>query len=149
METDALLLALRACGVEPEIEVITTPFTFIATAEVIRHLKATPVFVDICPIFQPDCNQISDKITSKQGQLSGAFIRPSSATWNPSLKIAEKYNLKLSKIARQAFGARYNGRKVGTIGDAGCFSFFPSKIWPVIGDGGIWSSTKAKSSQNK
>ena len=64
--TDALLLALRACGVEAGDEVITTPFTFIATAEVIAILKATPVFVDICPDnFNLDCNQISDKITSK------------------------------------------------------------------------------------
>ena len=136
--TDALLLALRACGVGAGDEVITTPFTFIATAEVIAILKATPVFVDICPDnFNLDCNQISDKITSKTKAIIPVHLFGHPADMEPIMKIAEKYNLKIIEDCAQAFGARYNGRKVGTIGDAGCFSFFPSKNLAGYGDGGM------------
>ena len=136
--TDALLLALRACGVGPGDEVITTPFTFIATAEVISLLNAVPVFVDISPdTFNIDCNQISDKITSKTKAIIPVHLFGHPADMEPIMKIAEKYNLKVIEDCAQAFGAKYNGHKVGTFGDAGCFSFFPSKNLAGYGDGGM------------
>ncbi len=136
--TDALLLALRACGVGPGDEVITTPFTFIATAEVIALLNAIPVFVDICPnTFNIDCKQIADKITKKTKAIIPVHLFGHPANMDPIMKIAEKYNLKVIEDCAQAFGAIYNGRKVGTIGDVGCFSFFPSKNLAGYGDGGM------------
>jgi dTDP-4-amino-4,6-dideoxygalactose transaminase len=136
--TDALLLALRACGVGPGDEVITTPFTFIATAEVISLLNAVPVFADICPTtFNIDCNQIAGKITKKTKAIITVHLFGQPADMEPIMKIAGKYNLKIIEDCAQAFGAGYNGRKVGTIGDAGCFSFFPSKNLAGYGDGGM------------
>ena len=136
--TDALLLALRACGVGPGDEVITTPFTFIATAEVIALLHAIPIFADICPTtFNIDCNQVAEKITKKTKAIIPVHLFGHPADMEPIMKIAEKYNLKIIEDCAQAFGARYNGRKVGTIGDAGCFSFFPSKNLAGYGDGGM------------
>ena len=136
--TDALLLALRACGVGSGDEVITTPFTFIATAEVIALLNAVPVFVDICPnTFNIDCNQIADKVTKKTKAIIPVHLFGHPADMEPIMKIAEKYNLKIIEDCAQAFGAVYHGRKVGTIGDIGCFSFFPSKNLAGYGDGGM------------
>ena len=136
--TDALLLALRACGIGPGDEVITTPFTFIATAEVIALLNAVPVFVDINPAtFNIDCNQIAGKITQKTKAIIPVHLFGQPADMEPIMKIAEKFNLKIIEDCAQAFGAKYNGRKVGTIGDAGCFSFFPSKNLAGYGDGGM------------
>ena len=136
--TDALLLALRSCGVEPGDEVITTPFTFIATAEVITLLNAVPVFVDINPAtFNIDCDQITGKITQKTKAIIPVHLFGQPADMEPIMKIAEKFNLKIIEDCAQAFGAKYNGRKVGTFGNAGCFSFFPSKNLAGYGDGGM------------
>lgn len=136
--TDALLLALRACGIESGDEVITTPFTFIATAEVIALLKAKPVFVDICPYtYNLDCNQIADKITSRTKAIIPVHLFGYAADMNPIMEIAAKNNLKVIEDCAQAFGATYQGRKVGSIGDVGCFSFFPSKNLAGYGDGGM------------
>jgi dTDP-4-amino-4,6-dideoxygalactose transaminase len=136
--TDALLLALRACGIKEGDEVITTPFTFIATAEVIALLKAKPVFVDICPVtYNLDCDQIADKITSKTKAIIPVHLFGHPADMNPIMEIAKKNNLKVIEDCAQAFGAVYKGSKVGSIGDAGCFSFFPSKNLAGYGDGGM------------
>jgi dTDP-4-amino-4,6-dideoxygalactose transaminase len=136
--TDALLLALRACGIGAGDEVITTPFTFIATAEVIAILKATPVFVDICSdTFNIDCNQIADKITSKTKAIIPVHLFGHPADMTPIMEIARKHSLKVIEDCAQAFGAKYNDKKVGTIGDVGCFSFFPSKNLAGYGDGGM------------
>jgi dTDP-4-amino-4,6-dideoxygalactose transaminase len=136
--TDALLLALRACGIESGDEVITTPFTFIATAEVIALLKAKPVFVDICPdTYNLDCNQIAGKITSRTKAIIPVHLFGHPADMNPIMEIAAKNNLKVIEDCAQAFGATYQGKKVGSIGDVGCFSFFPSKNLAGYGDGGM------------
>ena len=136
--TDALLLALRACGVETGDEVITTPFTFIATAEVIALLKARPVFVDICPeTYNLDCSQIAGKITSKTKAIIPVHLFGHPADMNPIMEIARKHDLKVIEDCAQAFGAKYEDRKVGSIGDIGCFSFFPSKNLAGYGDGGM------------
>ncbi len=136
--TDALLLALRACDIKEGDEVITTPFTFIATAEVVALLNAVPVFVDICPdTFNLDCSQIKAKITSKTKAIIPVHLFGLPADMDPIMDIARDNNLKVIEDCAQAFGARYKGRKVGSIGDIGCFSFFPSKNLAGYGDGGM------------
>ena len=136
--TDALLLALRACGIEAGDEVITTTFTFIATAEVIAILKAKPVFVDICPdTYNLDCSKIAEKITAKTKAIIPVHLFGHPADMQPIMEIAAKFNLKVIEDCAQAFGAKYNGAKVGTIGDVGCISFFPSKNLAGYGDGGM------------
>jgi len=136
--TDALMLALRACGIRAGDEVITTPFTFIATAEVIALLNATPVFVDISPqTFNIDAGQIEEKITSKTKAIMPVHLFGQPADMQPILEIARQYGLKVIEDCAQAFGAKYRGQKVGTFGDVGCFSFFPSKNLAGYGDGGM------------
>ena len=136
--TDALLLALRACGIGPGDEVITTPFTFIATAEVIALLQAAPVFVDIVPdTFNMDPRKIEAKITKKTRAIIPVHLFGHPAEMDPILELARKYHLKVIEDCAQAFGAVYRGKKVGTLGDCGCFSFFPSKNLAGYGDGGM------------
>jgi len=136
--TDALLLALRACGIRAGDEVITTPFTFIATAEVIALLNAVPVFVDISPqTFNLDADQIEDKMTSRTKAIMPVHLFGQPADMRPILEIAHKHGLKVIEDCAQAFGAKYRGQKVGTFGDVGCFSFFPSKNLAGYGDGGM------------
>jgi len=136
--TDALLLSLRACGIGAGDEVITTPFTFIATAEVISLLSATPVFVDIRPeTYNIDPDKIEEKITRKTKAIIPVHLFGHPADMDPIVRIAQKNNIKIIEDCAQAFGATYNGKKVGTIGDCGCFSFFPSKNLAGYGDGGI------------
>jgi dTDP-4-amino-4,6-dideoxygalactose transaminase len=136
--TDALLLALRACGIGPGDEVITTPFTFIATAEVIALLQAVPVFVDIVPdTFNMDPRKIEAKITKKTRAIIPVHLFGHPAEMDPILELARKYHLKVIEDCAQAFGAVYRGKKVGTLGDCGCFSFFPSKNLAGYGDGGM------------
>jgi dTDP-4-amino-4,6-dideoxygalactose transaminase len=136
--TDALLLALRACGIGPGDEVITTPFTFIATAEVIALLQAVPVFVDIKPdTFNIDPEKIEEKITARTRAIIPVHLFGHPAEMNAIAALAGKYNLKIIEDCAQAFGALYHGKKVGVFGDCGCFSFFPSKNLAGYGDGGM------------
>ncbi|KAF0159245.1 MAG: degT [Syntrophaceae bacterium] len=136
--TDALLLALRACGIGPGDEVITTPFTFIATAEVVALVGAKPVFVDICPdTFNIDPGKIAAKITSRTKAIIPVHLFGHPADMDPIMDIARKHHLKVIEDCAQAFGATYQGQAVGTMGDVGCFSFFPSKNLGCYGDGGI------------
>ena len=136
--TDALLLALRACGIDRGDEVITTPFTFIATAEVAAQIGARPVFADICPdTFNIDPGRIAAKITSKTKAIIPVHLFGHPADMGPIMDIARKHHLKVIEDCAQAFGATYQGQSVGTFGDAGCFSFFPSKNLGCYGDGGM------------
>ena len=136
--TDALLLALRASGIGPGDEVITTPFTFIATAEVVALVGAKPVFVDICPdTFNIDPGKIAAKITSRTRAIIPVHLFGHPADMDPIMDIARKHHLKVIEDCAQAFGATYRGQTVGTMGDVGCFSFFPSKNLGCYGDGGI------------
>jgi len=136
--TDALLLALRALDIGAGDEVITTPFTFIATAEVLGLLGATPVFVDIDPrTFNIDASLIEAAITGNTKTIIPVHLFGHPCDMDPILAIAKKAGLKVIEDCAQAFGARYKGRVVGTFGDAGCFSFFPSKNLACYGDGGI------------
>lgn len=136
--TDALLLALRACDVQPGDEVITTPFTFIATAEVIALLQAKPVFADIDPrTYNIDPAEIEKKITPRTRAVIPVHLFGHPADMDAIMDISRRHNLRVIEDCAQAFGALYRGRKVGSIGDFGCFSFFPSKNLACYGDGGM------------
>lgn len=136
--TDALLLSLRACGVGPGDEVITTPFTFFATTEVISNLGARPVFVDIEPdTFNIDTEKIEKVITKNTKAILPVHIFGQMCDMDKLTEIKERYNLSIIEDACQAIGAVYNGRRAGSIGDAGCFSFFPTKNLGAFGDGGM------------
>ncbi|WAM30726.1 DegT/DnrJ/EryC1/StrS family aminotransferase [Caldicellulosiruptor naganoensis] len=136
--TDALVIALESLGIGNGNEVITTPFTFFATAEAIVRVGATPVFVDIDPLsYNINPEEIERKITPKTKAIMPVHIFGQVCDMNRILEIAKKYNLYVIEDACQAFGAEYNGKKAGTIGDVGCFSFFPTKNLGGFGDGGL------------
>ena len=136
--TEALLIALLACGVGPGDEVITTPFTFIATAEAITQCGATLVFVDIDPrTYNIDFSKIEPAITKRTKAILPVHLYGQPADMDSILELARKYGLKVIEDCAQAFGAGYKGKKVGSMGDAGCLSFFPSKVLGAYGDGGM------------
>lgn len=136
--TDALLLALKACGIGDGDEVITTPFTFIATAEVISRLNAVPVFVDIVPdTFNIDPEEIKKKITRKTKAIIPVHLFGHPTDMYPIINQCQSYGISVIEDCAQAFGAEYKGKKVGTMGHCGCFSFFPSKNLACYGDGGM------------
>ena len=143
--TDALRLALLACGVGQGDEVITTPFTFVATAETIVQCGAVPVFADIDPhSFNIDPDKISKKITSKTKVILPVHLYGQSADMDSIMELARCHNLKVIEDAAQALAGEYKGKKVGSIGDAGCLSFFPSKSLGAYGDGGMVVTNDAK-----
>lgn len=136
--TDALTLTLRACDIGRGDEVITTPFTFFATAEAIVNVGATPVFVDVDEgTYNIQAKEIESKITNETKAIMPVHLFGRPAEMDEIKRLAEKYNLHVIEDACQAFGATYKGKKVGGIGDAGCFSFFPTKNLFTVGDGGI------------
>jgi len=136
--TDALVLALMACGIGKGDEVITTPFTFFSTAESISLVGATPVFVDVeKETYNIDPLKIEEKITEKTKAIMPVHIFGQSAKMDEIMAIAKKHNLKVIEDAAQAVGSEYKGTKTGAIGDVGCFSFFPTKNLGCAGDGGI------------
>jgi dTDP-4-amino-4,6-dideoxygalactose transaminase len=136
--TSALHLALIAAGVGPGDEVITVPFTFLATVSAIAYTGATPVFVDIDPAtFTMDVGQIEGAITSRTKAILPVHLYGQPADMDPILEIAARHNLVVIEDACQAHGARYKGRRVGAIGHAGCFSFYPGKNLGAYGEGGM------------
>lgn len=136
--TDALVIALLACGIGAGDEVITTPFTFFATAEAISRIGAIPVFVDIDPnTYNMDTNLLQAALTEKTKAIIPVHLFGQSADMDPIMELARLHHLKVIEDVAQAFGGEYKGRKVGTIGDMGCYSFFPSKNLGAYGDGGL------------
>lgn len=136
--SDALLLALMAVGIRDGDEVITTPYTFFATVGAIARLNAKSVFVDIEPKnYNIDPGQIEAKITKRTKAIIPVHLYGQSAEMDEILKIAKRHGVKIIEDAAQAIGTEYKGRRVGSIGDFGCFSFFPSKNLGGFGDGGI------------
>ncbi|HPN38065.1 MAG TPA: DegT/DnrJ/EryC1/StrS family aminotransferase [Melioribacteraceae bacterium] len=137
--TDALLIALMAIDIKPGDEVIVPTYSFFATAGVIARLNAIPVFVDSDPVtFNIDPKQIELAITEKTKAIVPVHLYGQSAEMDEIMAIAKKHNLKVIEDGAQAIGVQYkDGRYVGTIGDIGCFSFFPSKNLGGFGDGGI------------
>jgi dTDP-4-amino-4,6-dideoxygalactose transaminase len=136
--TDALYLALRALDIGPGDEVITTPFTFIATTEAICLAGAKPVFVDIDPhTFNLDAGLIDHAITSRTKAILPVHLYGQPCDMDPIAKLADDHGLAIIEDCAQAIGAIYKGRKVGSFGSAGCLSFFPSKNLGCLGDGGM------------
>lgn len=136
--TDALVVALKSAGIGAGDEVITTTYTFFATAESISAVGAVPVFVDVeRDTYNIDPSKIEEKITSKTKAIMPVHIFGQPAKMNEVMEIAKKHNLLVIEDAAQAAGAEYEGRKVGSIGDIGCFSFFPTKNLGCAGDGGM------------
>jgi dTDP-4-amino-4,6-dideoxygalactose transaminase len=136
--TDALLAALMAEGVGPGDEVITTPYTFFATAGSIARLGARPVFVDIDPAtFNIDPRLIADRISGRTKAILPVHLFGQMADMDDILNLARRHNLAVIEDAAQAIGAEYKGRRAGSMGDYGCFSFFPSKNLGAFGDGGM------------
>lgn len=142
--TDALLLALMALEVGPGDEVITTPFSFFATAGSVARLGARPVFVDIDPrSFQLDPKQVARAVSPKTKAILPVHLFGQAADMDALRQIADAHNLPLIEDAAQALGASYRGRAIGTLGAFGCFSFFPSKNLGGFGDGGLVTTERA------
>jgi dTDP-4-amino-4,6-dideoxygalactose transaminase len=136
--TDALILALHACGVGPGDEVIVPTFSYIATADAASLLGAVPVFVDSDPLtFNINPAQIEARITAKTKAIVPVHLYGQPADVDPILEIGRRRGLRVIEDNAQAIGATYHGRKTGSMGDAGCISFFPSKNLGAYGDGGM------------
>ncbi|MEW6510902.1 MAG: DegT/DnrJ/EryC1/StrS family aminotransferase [Bacteroidota bacterium] len=136
--TDALQIAIMALGIGRGDEVITTPFTFVATAETIAILGATPVYVDIDPrTFNIDPAQIESVITPRTKAIIPVHLFGQPADMDPILAIAKTHNISVIEDSAQAVGASYKNAKVCAIGEIGCISFFPSKNLGCFGDGGM------------
>lgn len=136
--TDAIMLALAACGVKPGDEVITTPFTFVATAEVVALLGAVPVFADIDPAtFNVDPESIRSRITSRTRAILPVHLYGQMADMKTIGEIAREHGLAVVADGAQAIGAEQNGQKLGQFPDAATLSFFPTKNLGAYGDGGM------------
>jgi len=139
--TDALHLALAALGIGPGDEVITSPFTFIATAEAICYVGATPVFVDIDPgTFNLDLEQVKAAINEKTAAVIPVHLFGQPVNMPALMQLCEANNLKVVEDCAQSFGAHINGQQTGSFGALGAFSFFPSKNLGCYGDGGLVST---------
>jgi len=135
--TDALYLALRALQIGPRDEVITTPFTFIATAEAISAVGATPVFVDIDPVtFNLDLEQLSAAVTAQTRAIIPVHLFGQPVNMTRLMAIANSHGLAVIEDCAQATGGEWAGQKLGTIGHVGCFSFYPTKNLAACGDAG-------------
>jgi dTDP-4-amino-4,6-dideoxygalactose transaminase len=136
--TDALVIGLRALGIGPGDEVITTPFSFFATAESISNVGATPVFVDIHErTFNIDPTRIEPAITPRTKAIMPVHLYGRPADMDAIMDIAQRHDLKVIEDCAQSFGARFNGKQTGTIGHVGAYSFFPTKNLGGFGDGGL------------
>ena len=143
--TDALLVALMALGIGAGDEVITTPYTFFATAGSLVRLGARPVFVDIDPrTYNIDPSRIEAAITPRTRAIMPVHLFGQMADMDPIMAIAERHHLAVIEDAAQAIGAEYRGRRAGSIGHIGCFSFFPSKNLGGFGDGGMVTTNDAQ-----
>ncbi|HPM25403.1 MAG TPA: DegT/DnrJ/EryC1/StrS family aminotransferase [Phycisphaerae bacterium] len=142
--TDALIVTLMASGIKPGDEVITTPYSFFATAGCIDRLGAVPVFVDIDPrSYNIDPALVEAAVTAKTRAIIPVHLYGQMAEMDPIMAIAARHNLVVIEDAAQAIGAEYGGRRAGSIGHFGCFSFFPSKNLGAFGDGGMVTASDA------
>ncbi len=136
--TDSLVIGLKALGIKKGDEVITTPFTFFATAEAIAMVGAVPVFVDVKEdTYNIDPDKIEEKITKRTKAILPVHIFGQPADMKQIGEIADRYKLSVIEDACQAVGSSVYGKKSGSIGDIGCFSFFPTKNMGAFGDGGM------------
>jgi dTDP-4-amino-4,6-dideoxygalactose transaminase len=136
--TDALVIGLRALGIGPGDEVITSPFTYFATAEAVSLIGAKPVFADIRPdLFTLDPARIEERITPRTRAIIPVHLFGHPADMQAIAAIAARHDLRILEDAAQAFGASERGRKLGSLGDVGAFSFYPSKNLGAFGDAGM------------
>lgn len=143
--SDALLVALMAIDLKPGDEVITSTYTFFATAGAVARLNAKPVFVDIDPLtYNIDAKQVAAAITDRTRAIIPIHLYGQVADMDPIMEIARAHKLYVIEDAAQAIGAESRGRRAGSIGDMGCFSFFPSKNLGGFGDGGMITTNNAE-----
>ncbi|MBD0370351.1 MAG: DegT/DnrJ/EryC1/StrS family aminotransferase [Pyrinomonadaceae bacterium] len=143
--SDALLVTLMALGLKPGDEVITTPYTFFATAGAVSRLGGVPVFVDIDPLtYNIDPEAIEAAVTPATRAIIPVHLYGQMADMDPIMEVAARHNLYVIEDAAQAIGSEYKGRRAGSIGHFGCFSFFPSKNLGGFGDGGMVTANDAK-----
>lgn len=136
--TDAILIALMALDIKPGDEIITTPFTFIATVEMITLLGAIPVYVDIDPLtYNLDTEKLKNAVTNKTKAIIPVHLYGQSVDMDSLLSVADKYGIPVIEDMCQAIGAEYKEKKVGGLGNIGCISFFPSKNLGAFGDAGM------------
>ena len=142
--SDALRLSFAALDIGPGDEVITTPFTFVATANTISHAGARPVFVDIDPAtFNIDPAKIESAITGRTRAIVPVHLYGQPAEMDAILEIARRHDLRVIEDCAQAIGAEDGGRRVGSLGDMACFSFYPTKKLGAYGDGGMITTNNA------
>jgi len=143
--TDALTIALLSCGIAAGDEVITTASTFVGTVSAIARIGAIPVLVDIRPdTYTLDVSQLKRRIRKKTRAIIPVHLYGQSAEMGPLLQIGRSYGLKVIEDACQAHGSTYRGKRVGSLGDVGCFSFYPSKNLGAYGDGGILTTNNPR-----
>lgn len=143
--TDALVIVLKSLGIKEGDEVITTPFTFFATAEAISMVGAKPIFVDVkLTDFNIDENKIEEKITEKTKAIMPVHIFGTPVEMDKINEIAKRHNLYVIEDSCQAIGAKYKDKMVGNLGDVSCFSFFPTKNLGTYGDGGLITTNDDK-----
>ena len=143
--TDALILALRACGVQAGDEVLLPPFTFVATGSAVTALGAKPVFADIRPdTYNVDPSEIERRMTPRTRAIVAVHLYGLAADMDPILKFAKSRNLPVIEDNAQAIRATYKGRRTGSLGDAACFSFYPTKNLGAYGDAGMIVSNSAE-----
>jgi len=143
--TDALILALRSCGVRPGDEVLLPPFTFVATGSAVSALGAKPVFADIRPgTYNIDPSQLERRVTSRTRAVIVVHLYGLPADMDPILEFARAHRLPVIEDNAQAIGARYKGRRTGSLGDAACISFYPTKNLGAYGDAGMLVTNSAE-----
>jgi dTDP-4-amino-4,6-dideoxygalactose transaminase len=143
--TDALVACLMAENIGPGDEVITTPYTFFATVGSIARLGAKPVFVDIDPVtYNLDVSQVESRVTAKTRAIMPVHLYGQMAAMDEIMDVAKRHKLVVIEDAAQAIGAEYKGKRAGSIGDYGCFSFFPSKNLGAAGDAGMVVTNNAE-----
>jgi dTDP-4-amino-4,6-dideoxygalactose transaminase len=147
--TSALHLAMLAAGIGPGDEVITVPFTFVASVAAITYTGARPVFVDIdAKSYTMDAGQIERAITKNTKAILPVHLYGQAADMDPILEIAKRHRIAVIEDAAQAHGAKYKGRRVGAIGELGCFSFYPSKNLGAYGEGGMVVTNNSESARH-
>jgi len=143
--TDALVLALRSCGVGVGDEVILPPFTFVATGSAVSALGAKPVFADINPTtYNIDAAQLGRRVTPRTRAIVVVHLYGLAADMDPIMDFARSRNLPVVEDAAQAIGAGYKGRRTGSLGDVACFSFYPTKNLGACGDAGMIVTNSAE-----